>query len=96
MTNITPISIICGGLITVSATAGVLLNLKVLYVLCFRGFLDSRHSSIYIIAFINIYNATVLISVSAFYLGPTSIMQVRIHKLSVMSVQTKEKHSYEL
>ena len=70
------VSILCGGLITLSGFVGFVLNVSVIYVLYRGGFLKSTHNSVYILALCNILGNTIQLFVSFAYLGPTSIMQV--------------------
>uniref|UniRef100_A0AC34PVH1 7TM GPCR serpentine receptor class x (Srx) domain-containing protein n=1 Tax=Panagrolaimus sp. JU765 TaxID=591449 RepID=A0AC34PVH1_9BILA len=69
------IQIFCGSFILMSGLAAFVLNVQVLFVLYQAGFLNSKHNSVYILAFANIVGNTVQLFVSFAYLGPTSILQ---------------------
>ena len=70
-------SIVVGSLISLFAGTSFLLNVLVLIVIWKGGFLKPSQNSIYIFAFVNIAGDALQMALSTFYLGPSSIAQVK-------------------
>ena len=67
-----------GILITLTATASLLLNVFVLFIIWKGGLMKPSGSNIYLLAFANITSNCIQASVIAFYLGPSVILQVSL------------------
>ena len=67
-----------GVLITIAALAATMLNLFILFTIFKGGLLKNTSSSIYLLAFSNIICNCIDTGITAFYLGPSVILQVRV------------------
>jgi hypothetical protein len=74
--NIKPENALTGGILFVSGTLVIILNITVMFVLLRSGFLVHRRSGIYILAFANLIGDTIQQLVTVLYAAPSSILQV--------------------